>query len=139
MSKAQHESIFALRLRSLLSQDGETITSLARKLGVSRQAVSQYTYGKTQPNADKLIIIAEHFGVSVDYLLGFSDCKKYPTYSTYDEANLRLRRVSEKTKCAFAALDVAKAEFEELNRYLDIFGAGARRGIGNDGKGNEKA
>ena len=52
---------------------------MARELGVSRQAVSQYADGTTQPNVDKLRIIAEHFGVSADYLIGLSDFKQLET------------------------------------------------------------
>lgn len=60
-------------IRYLLDKHGETITSLSRVLHITRQSVAQYVDGKGQPNADKLLAIAEHFGVSVDYLLGRTD------------------------------------------------------------------
>ena len=58
------------RLRQLIEEKPTTITAVARELGISRQAVSQYTMGIGQPNADKLLQIAEYFDVSCDWLVG---------------------------------------------------------------------
>lgn len=66
-------SKFASNLRELISQKGTTITALSKSLGISRQAVSQYADGTGQPNVDKLVMIADYFGVSADYLVGLSD------------------------------------------------------------------
>lgn len=43
---------------------------IAEFLGVSRSAVSMKFNGKVSFNARDLLILADHFGVSVDYLLG---------------------------------------------------------------------
>lgn len=69
----KYNSPFAIHLRELIAQKGTTITALSKTLGISRQAVSQYTDGTGQPNVDKLTMIADYFGVSADYLLGLSD------------------------------------------------------------------
>ncbi|NLW69526.1 MAG: helix-turn-helix transcriptional regulator [Eubacteriaceae bacterium] len=55
-----------LRLRKLkgLSQE-----ELADKIGVSRQAVSKWESEQSVPDADKLIILSDFFGVTTDYLL----------------------------------------------------------------------
>ncbi len=63
-----------LRLKSLRLEAGQTQTEVAGLLGVSREAYSMYESGKRQPNFDALDILATHFEVSVDYLLGRSDC-----------------------------------------------------------------
>ena len=47
-----------------MSQD-----ALAEKLGVSRQAVSRWERDETMPETDKVIALAELFGVTTDYLL----------------------------------------------------------------------
>lgn len=58
------EKILGLRTKSGLSQE-----ALAEKLMVSRQAVSKWESGVTLPETEKLIIISNMFGVSLDYLL----------------------------------------------------------------------
>ena len=69
----KYNSTFATNLRDLIAKRGTTITAISKALGISRQAVSQYTDGTGQPNVDKLAMIADYFGVSTDYLVGFSE------------------------------------------------------------------
>lgn len=69
----KYHSIFATRLRKLLESQKITMTELAREIGVTRQAVSQYQDGSTQPNAETITNIANYFDVSTDYLLGLAD------------------------------------------------------------------
>lgn len=66
----KYNDIFPTRLRQLIEEKSTTITAVAKELGISRQAVSQYTMGIGQPNADKLLQIAEYFDVSCDWLVG---------------------------------------------------------------------
>lgn len=58
------EKLQRLRQRAGMSQD-----VLAEKLGVSRQAVSRWERDETMPETDKVIALAELFGVTTDYLL----------------------------------------------------------------------
>ena len=58
------EKLQRLRQRAGMSQD-----ALAEKLGVSRQAVSRWERDETMPETDKVIALAELFGVTTDYLL----------------------------------------------------------------------
>ena len=53
-----------LRLEKRLNQE-----QLAEQLHVTRQAVSNWENGKTQPDIETLMQIAEFFGVSVEYLI----------------------------------------------------------------------
>lgn len=58
------ERLQALRQRSGMSQD-----QLAERLGVSRQAVSRWERDETMPETDKVITMADLFGVTTDDLL----------------------------------------------------------------------
>ena len=58
------EKLQALRQKSGMSQD-----ALAEKLNVSRQAVSRWERDETMPETEKVILIADLFGVTTDYLL----------------------------------------------------------------------
>lgn len=63
-------NILAVRLRQLMKGKETTQQELAEKTGCSRQAIAQYMDGSNAPNIDKLILIAEFFNVSIDYLVG---------------------------------------------------------------------
>lgn len=58
------EKILKLRAARGMSQG-----DLAEKLGVSRQSVSKWETGQSVPDLDKIIKLADLFGVTTDYLL----------------------------------------------------------------------
>ena len=76
-----YDGIFAKRLRELIEIKGIKHGDLADKdvLNVSRQAIGQYCNGTALPPADKIVILAQYFNVSADYLLGLSDAKTTDT------------------------------------------------------------
>ena len=51
-------------------QHSLTQEELARKIGISRAALSHYETGKREPDFDTLNRIADFFHVTVDYLVG---------------------------------------------------------------------
>lgn len=57
-------TIKRLRLEKNINQE-----QLAEQLHVTRQAVSNWETGKTQPDIETLTSIAEYFGVSLEYLI----------------------------------------------------------------------
>ena len=70
-----YNSIFALRLRELMSERKTTQKELAEIVGTTRQAISQYADGSVQPNIEKLYKITNYFRVSCDWLVGASDIR----------------------------------------------------------------
>lgn len=62
------DSIRKYRKENHMSQD-----ELAERLGVSRQSVSLWENGQTQPTIDNIIALAKIFHISSDVLLGVSD------------------------------------------------------------------
>lgn len=54
---------------------GLTQTQAAQKIGVSDGTYKNYEQGKREPNGDKIVTIANAFGVTTDYLLGMPDAK----------------------------------------------------------------
>ncbi len=57
-------------LKTLREKNGLTQEQLAERLLVTRQAVSRWENGETQPNTDTLKILSREFDVSVNTLLG---------------------------------------------------------------------
>lgn len=50
-----------------------TQAELARKVGVTKSAISTYELGMRTPSADVVCGFAKAFGVSADYLLGIAE------------------------------------------------------------------
>lgn len=59
----------ATKLLTLRKQKGLTQMDLAEQLNVSRQAISRWEVGVAIPSTDNLKVLAELYGVQVDFLL----------------------------------------------------------------------
>lgn len=58
-----------MRLRELRKISKKTQSELAEYLNVSRQCYNNYELNNREPNHETLILLADYFNVSVDYLL----------------------------------------------------------------------
>lgn len=67
------KKIFGIRLRQIRLKEGEEQAELAKIVGVGASMISQWETGRHYPEVSKLIEIAEHYKVSIDYLVGLSD------------------------------------------------------------------
>ena len=67
------KELFGARLRELRKKRRETQTDLAAVLGVTDAQISDMEKGKKTTTLEKFALICEHYKVSADYLLGFSD------------------------------------------------------------------
>ena len=61
---------FPVRLRTLVADSGLTQQQLAAATGVSQASISGYLNGRRLPGPGELLVLARHFGVSLEYLLG---------------------------------------------------------------------
>ena len=52
---------------------GETQKMLASAIGISVNQVIRFEKGEQKPGFDNLWALADHFGVTVDYLMGRTD------------------------------------------------------------------
>ncbi len=67
---------FSNNFKTMRKQRSLTQEQIAETLGVSCQAVSKWETNSSYPDISLLPIIADYFGVSVDYLLGHDTSKK---------------------------------------------------------------
>lgn len=67
------DNIFGVKLKELRIEKGLSQRKLGELLGVCNQTVSFWETGSREPDLDALVRIAEHFDVSVGYLLGIED------------------------------------------------------------------
>ena len=61
--------MFFEQLQKLYKQNNTTITALLKSMGISTANGTYWKQGSV-PSSDTVAKIAEHFGVSTDYLLG---------------------------------------------------------------------
>lgn len=54
------------------------MSKAAESIGIPKGTYASYEYGKREPNIEMISKIAEHFGVTTDYLLGRPDAKEPP-------------------------------------------------------------
>ncbi|CYU39614.1 helix-turn-helix domain-containing protein [Streptococcus suis] len=64
------------RLKILRKEKGETQDQVAEVAGVSKRSYIYWENGERQIKPDKAQALADHFGVSVGYLLGYSEYEK---------------------------------------------------------------
>lgn len=74
------------KVQQLAKEHGYSIASLERQLGFSNGSIAKWD--KQSPSADRLQQVADHFDVSVDYLLGRSE-KKYWELNAKDERDVQ--------------------------------------------------
>ena len=65
--------IFAERIRELRIESGLSQEALGEIIGVKRYAVYSYEKGRACPEMKNLVILADYFDVSMDYLAGRTD------------------------------------------------------------------
>lgn len=61
------------RLKELRKEKGDTQDQVAKVAGVSKRSYIYWENSERQIKPDKAQALADHFGVSVGYLLGYSD------------------------------------------------------------------
>lgn len=62
------KSNFSKNLQKLMKRHGYTQLSMAQSIGISQGAISMYVRGKSVPGAHELQLMADLFGVSMDFL-----------------------------------------------------------------------
>lgn len=64
---------FYERFNALIDEHGTKISWIAKKIRANAQTVRRWRSGETLPSAENLIMLAEIFHTSIDYLMGLSD------------------------------------------------------------------
>ncbi len=73
---------FGKRLKLLREENNILQSKLAKDLNISRQSISNYEKEARFPNDESLLSkFAEYFDVSIDYLMGTTNIRKYPIYT----------------------------------------------------------
>lgn len=110
------KQIFAARLTQCFKRSGLRQIAVARQVGSSSVGMSQFLAGANFPSIEKLVRLADTFGVSIDYLLGRTDDPRVS--STSKEAAFLLQLPGE----LLPAYQAAKEKNpEKLLEIIEIF------------------
>lgn len=96
-----YNAAFSVRMRNLFEENNITQATVAEKLGTTRQTIGNWLLGKSQPDFETLIKIADYFNTTTDYLLGRTktktineDVRTVCDYLGLEEESLKYLRVS---------------------------------------------
>lgn len=70
------KSEFPARLQKLRGERRQSRVALSELCGLSRGMIRQYERGEKIPTLKTLIVLANYFGVSIDYLAGETNNRK---------------------------------------------------------------
>lgn len=54
----------------LLVKNHKTAYQVAKDTGIAQSTFSDWKSGRSKPKVDKLVILADYFGVNIEYFLG---------------------------------------------------------------------
>ncbi|SDE48767.1 Transcriptional regulator, contains XRE-family HTH domain [Paenibacillus sp. UNCCL117] len=85
--------MFGKRLAEVRTNKGLSQYELAERLGFSRAQIANYEQGTREPDFHTLIVFADFFEVSLDYLLGRTEIHEFNAngYQTYTRKELTER------------------------------------------------
>ena len=65
--------LFSERLQQLRKEKGLSQLELAKVLGTTQRRISYMELGKVEPDLETLVLLANFFDVSTDFLIGLKD------------------------------------------------------------------
>ena len=104
------------RIAVLCKENGKNITTMCKESGTSRASLSDLKMGRSQSlSAETLSKIANHFGVSVDYLLGLQNDLPTSTKSSelIKRIEMRLAELGMSKSAFYEASGVSSATFSQ--------------------------
>jgi len=133
--KDNYHSPFPRRLRLLFDETRTSQAVLAEYIGVSRQAISQWSNGNTTPDCFNFKKLAEYFNVPLEYLYGETDSRIQANIRLADELALSDEAIAtiiamkdaphfdpndsdSPTKCEILSDIIASTKFGEMMEYI---------------------
>lgn len=96
------------RFEELCKEKNVTPYRVAKDTGITTATLSNWKAGRYQPKADKLLAIADYFGVSYAYLIGKTNIRYVP------------KNIGERIRVRREELNISKEEFADRLGYPDV-------------------
>ena len=63
-------NLFVERLKELILETDKSQVQICNELNIKKQVLTNWKTGYSEPNLDDIIMLADYFRVTTDYLLG---------------------------------------------------------------------
>lgn len=108
------------RIKELRKEKKLTQQDVADAMGISRRGFQKWENGDSQLKPEKAKQLAEFFGVSVGYLLNYSNSKKDP-FDDYIPTPREYRSWQEFDYMQLSKTDLDFHDYEKLRKHLEPF------------------
>lgn len=108
------------RIKELRKEKKLTQQDVADAMGISRRGFQKWENGDSQLKPEKAKQLADFFGVSVGYLLNYSNSKKDP-FDDYIPTPREYRSWQEFDYMQLSKTDLDFHDYEKLRKYLEPF------------------
>lgn len=105
MEERVNKPTYCTRLGILMTEHKESQEKLASAIGVNRDKVNNWLGNRSKPSINDLIKIADHYAVSVDYLI-----REEIKYTTPDKANITAEQMGISEKSSLVLVQMASSE-----------------------------
>ena len=114
----RQEEKFTTKLKLLRLERGKTQEEVADELGISRGCLANYETGKRTPDGDMLKKLAKVLGVSVDFMITYSDVRNV----TLNEEELKVyTKANEKLKEYGDIINLNEVDLVSRIQLIDFF------------------
>jgi len=108
------------RIKELRKEKKLTQQDVADAMGISRRGFQKWENGDSQLKPEKAKQLADFFGVSVGYLLNYSNSKKDP-FDDYIPTPREYRSWQEFDYMQLSKTDLDFHDYEKLRKHLETF------------------
>ncbi|WBX80160.1 helix-turn-helix transcriptional regulator [Virgibacillus salarius] len=104
------------RLKKLCDEQGISVNKLEENIGLGKNTL--YSWKKKIPTGSNLTRVADYFDVSVDYLLGRTDKKRYYDLTEKDERDIEkdLERIINSAESDFGLASFDGKVLDEMDK-----------------------
>ena len=112
------------RLKKILEERGLTAYKVSKETGIAQTSFSDWKKGKSKPSAEKIKILSDYLGVSLEYLLGGNDEAEFDNnlepISGFASAEDAVKFILEQPLVAqFGGYDLDKMTDEEIIEFAN--------------------
>lgn len=111
------------RLKKILDERGLTAYKVSKDTGIAQTSFSDWKKGKSKPSAEKIKILSDYLGVSLEYLLGGNADEMLSNpepFSGFDSAEDAIKFILEQPMVAqFGGYDLDKMTDEEIIEFAN--------------------
>lgn len=107
----------AERIKTLRKNAGLTQQEFGSYFGVAKNTICQYESGRSAPSDETKIAIANHFNVSMDYLMGKTDV---PDFDSKTPTVMQTKLTDQTINTFHAYLDLSLENQKRVEDYVQI-------------------